>query len=85
MLSLLGTHPKHERKGAAAALIRWPYARADKDRKRCYVEASTVACQLYRRCGFEDIDEMVVDLDKYDGRGFGVARWAAMIREPEAS
>ena len=85
MLSLLGTHPKHERRGAAAALIRWPYAQADKDKKSCYVEASVVAYQLYSRCGFRDIDELVVDLDKYDDRGFGVARWVSMMREPEVS
>ncbi|KAL6718774.1 hypothetical protein ACLMJK_003008 [Lecanora helva] len=84
LLSMLGTHPKHERKGAAAALIGWPFAQADRDGKRCYVESSVVAYDLYKRCGFsEDVGEIVVDLDKYSDQGFGVARWVAMMREPQ--
>ena len=83
MLNLLGTHPKHERRGAAAMLMKWGFDKADKDHKRCYVEASSVGYPLYKRCGFEDVGEIVVDLDKYCDKGFGVHRWVAMLREPD--
>ncbi len=85
VLGLLGTHPKHERRGAGATLTRWPFAQADKDRLKCYVDASSVGYPLYRRCGFVDVGEFSVDLDKYDGEGTGAHRWVAMLREPETT
>ncbi len=55
VLWLLGTHPKHERKGAGAQLIRWAFPRADAEGLRCYVDASRLGHPLYRKCGFEDV------------------------------
>lgn len=85
MLWLLGTHPKHERKGAGAQLIRWAFPRADAAGLRCYVDASKLGHPPYSKCGFEDVGEMTLDLEKYEGgEGFGVQRWVAMIREGAA-
>lgn len=65
-------------------LIRWAFPQADKAQERCYVESSSVAYQLYKRCGFdENIGEVSVDLDKYGDKGFGVHKWVAMLREPQ--
>lgn len=86
VLWLLGTHPNHERKGAAAQIIRWAFPHADAAGLRCYVDASRLGHPLYRKCGFEDVGEMRLDLDRYvkneGGEGMGVQRWVAMVREP---
>ena len=85
MLYLVGTHPKHERRGAASMLIRWAFPFADKGGKRCYVDGSSVGYALYKRCGFTvDVGEISVDLDEYGDHGFGVHKWVAMMREPVA-
>ena len=84
VLWLLGTHPRHERKGAGAQLVRWAFPHADAAGLRCYVDASKLGHPLYRKCGFEDVGEMTLDLDKYEGgKGMGVQRWVAMVREPQ--
>lgn len=65
-------------------LIRWAFAQADKDQKRCYVEASSLGYLLYRRCGFlQDVGEIIIDLDQYGAKGVGVHKWVAMLREPQ--
>ena len=79
----LGTHPKHERKGAGAQLIRWAFPRADAAGVRCYVDASKLGYPLYSKCGFQDVGELLLDMDEYEGgKGVGVQRWVAMVREP---
>ena len=83
MLSLLGTHPEHQRRGAAAQLVRWAFPLADKEAKNCYVDASVMGYPLYRKCGFEDVGDIIWDLGKYEaGEGRGTIRWVAMKREP---
>ena len=83
MLSLLATHPDHERRGAASMLIRWAFERADAQDVPCYVDSSPTGHALYVRSGFRDVGQMSVDLDKYEsGQGLGVQRWKAMVREP---
>ena len=83
VLHMLATHPKYERRGAAGLLIRWPFEQADREGKRCYVDSSVTGHQLYGRYGFEDVGEMRLELDKYEGgEGFGVQKWVAMVREP---
>ncbi len=84
VLTLIGTHPKHERRGAGTMLIRWGFAQADKNQERCYVDSSNVGYALYKRCGFlEDVGKMSVDLDQYGPQGLGVQTWVAMLREPQ--
>ncbi len=83
MLELLCTHPAHERKGAASKLVKWAFDRADREGAPCYVDASAVAHAMYERCGFVDVGEMTVELERYEpGCGFGVQRWVAMVRAP---
>ena len=84
VLSLLGTHPEHERRGAGRLLVKWPFAQADKDGKRCYVDASHIGYKLYKTCGFDqDVGEMKVNIDDFAPQfGYGTARWVAMFREP---
>lgn len=62
-------------------LIRWPFAQADKECLKCYVDGSNVGYPLYRKCGFKDVGELVVDFDEYGGKGMGVGKWVGMLRE----
>ena len=84
VLSLLGTNPQHERRGAGRLLIRWPFAQADKDGRRCYVDASPIGYGLYKTCGFEqEVGEMKINIDEYAPQfGYGTVRWVALLREP---
>ena len=56
-------------KGAEAQLIRWAFPLADAAGLRCHVDASKLGHPLYRTCGFEDVGEMTLDLDEYEGGG----------------
>ena len=83
MISLLGTHPNHERKGAASQLIKWGCEKADRAQLPCYVDSSPTARALYTRFGFEVVGELDVDLDQFEGgQGCGLQRWYVMRREP---
>ncbi|KAG8525751.1 uncharacterized protein KY384_000511 [Bacidia gigantensis] len=84
LLALLGTHPKHERKGAATMLVKWIFERADKEQLPCYVDSSRTGHALYERLGFRDFGKACVDLDKFEGgNGAGLQTWYAMKREPQ--
>ena len=83
LIALLGTHPKHERRGAATQLIKWGCERADVEDLPCYVDSSITGHALYRKLGFRAVGAMEVDLDRFEGgQGLGVQRWIAMLREP---
>ena len=70
-------------KGAGAQLIRWAFPLADAAGLRCYVDASKLGHPLYKTCGFDDVGEMTLGLDEYEGGGgLGVQRWVAVVREP---
>jgi len=48
------------------------------------VDGSSVGHELHKRYGFEDVDEMKIDLEGYDQEaGFGIRRWIAMTRQPK--
>ena len=44
-------------------------ADADRDNARTYIEASPAGYELYLRHGWEQVDEIVIDIGKYGGRG----------------
>ena len=75
VLSLLGTHPDYERRGAASKLVKWAFERADAAQLPCYVDSSMTAHALYWRLGFRDVGEMSIDLDQFvSGEGFDLQR-----------
>ena len=80
LLDLLGTHPRYRRKGAAAMLVEWGLKRADEEGRKCFVDAGGEGGEaLYRRCGFVDVGELVLDL----GAGHDGLKWIAMVKEAE--
>ena len=80
LLNLLGTHPRYRRRGAAAMLVEWGLKRADEEGKKCFVDAGGEGGEaLYRRYGFVDVGELVLDL----GAGNDGLKWIAMVKEAE--
>ena len=80
LLNLLGTHPRYRRRGAAAMLVEWGLKRADEEGKKCFVDAGGGEGEaLYRRYGFVDVGELVLDL----GGGDEGVKWIAMVKEAE--
>ena len=78
LLNLLGTHPRYRRRGAAAMLVEWGLKRADEEGKICFVDAGGEGGEaLYRRYGFVDTGELVLDLGGRDDR----LKWIAMVKE----
>lgn len=59
-------------------LVQWGADIADEAGLCCYLEASAAGCHLYRKKGFEDVDDIVLDLSRYGGRGH--SRHVCMIR-----
>lgn len=70
-LSLIGTDPSHERRGAASLLIQWGLERSKRDNIPAYLESTMNAVPLYQRHGFKvaEVISMVVD-----GVGDGVVK-----------
>ncbi|KAL3425698.1 GNAT family protein [Phlyctema vagabunda] len=61
-LELIATRPAWQRKGAAGQLIRWGLERADREARRCYLEASPGGKPVYERYGFRERERLVVDV-----------------------
>ena len=62
-------------------LIKWGTDRADAANVPVYLEGSPVASGLYRRHGFEQVGEIVIDLSQYKAEG--IERTALMLRDPK--
>lgn len=84
-LGNLGTLPWYQRRGAASALIRWPFERADREDLPVYLETDEAGIprRMYERLGFERKDAALFDLSKYGGTGSHTHM--AMIREPRST
>ncbi|GFF78261.1 hypothetical protein IFM61392_00374 [Aspergillus lentulus] len=80
VLELLVTHPQHQGKGVGKALLDWGVRMADQKNARIYLEASPEGYPLYRKYGWRDVEDIVIDYSVYGGEGD--ARYVVMIREP---
>ena len=82
MLGNIGTLPSYQRRGAASALVRWPFEEADKQGIPVYLDTNEDghARSLYERLGFSRVDAAVLDLSKYGSNGLHTHM--AMLREP---
>ncbi|RDW75939.1 hypothetical protein BP5796_06760 [Coleophoma crateriformis] len=69
VLDILAIHPDHQRKGLGSLLIRNVLAQVDREGRRAYLEASAAGKGLYLKLGWEEIDEMHVDVRPYGGHG----------------
>ena len=67
-------------KGIGSMLIRRGLDDADKDNAKTYIEASPAGLPLYVKLGWQEIDRVIVDVDKIDGKG--KATEVCLMREP---
>ncbi|KAL8920506.1 MAG: hypothetical protein Q9208_006256 [Pyrenodesmia sp. 3 TL-2023] len=81
-LHLLIVLPPHQRKGLGTMLIREGLAAADRDNARTYIEASPMGLGLYRKFGWKEIDDIVIDMRPHGGTG--MASEKCLMREPGA-
>lgn len=66
-LSFLGTHPLHERRGAASLLIKWGVDRCIEDHVPALLESTVDAGPLYRRHGFRAAEDISMELGQTAG------------------
>ncbi|GIK03390.1 hypothetical protein Aspvir_007459 [Aspergillus viridinutans] len=80
VLELLVAHPQHQGKGVGKALLDWGMRIADERNVRIYLEATPEGYPLYSKCGWRDVEDLVMDYSLYGGEGD--ATYVVMIREP---
>ncbi|KAK3896779.1 acyl-CoA N-acyltransferase [Staphylotrichum tortipilum] len=83
LLALLVTAEKHRRQGAGSLLVQWGLEKQKETDLNCYLQASAQGRSLYSHYGFQDIDTVVFDLEKYGLKG--VEQMTEMIRYPTKS
>lgn len=87
-------HPKYQGRGIGKALMRQGTQRADAEGVFCWVHSSEAAASLYRKCGFEIVDTLDIDLDEWASKmdikpPAGDDKWGKytfryMIRQPKS-
>jgi GNAT superfamily N-acetyltransferase len=82
VLYLFGTHPKAQRRGAGSLLMAWVTELADREGFACWVTGSPVAVPVYKKFGFEVVEEIIVPLPG-DNVGGETYTHTCMIREPK--
>ncbi|KAI1316972.1 acyl-CoA N-acyltransferase [Xylariaceae sp. FL0255] len=82
VLTHLCTHPEFHGRGLGAALLRSVLNIADKEGIPAYLESLVQASPLYRRTGFEIVDELMLARDR-NGK-LGSAKMDIMVREPRS-
>lgn len=78
---LLATNPTYQRKGLASRLLKHVLEIADRENRKCYIEATNAGHPVYLKLGFHDVGAVEVDLRRWGGDVVGVNR--IMIRDPQ--
>lgn len=80
-MHILAILPQYHRKGLGTMLLTHVLDIIDEQGKRCYIEASAAGLALYKRFGWVEVDEIVVDMAKHGCEG-GVITQKCLMREP---
>ncbi|KAL9597193.1 MAG: hypothetical protein Q9179_004345 [Wetmoreana sp. 5 TL-2023] len=80
LMHILIVDPAHQRKGLGSLLLREGLAAADHDNARCYIEASTKGLGLYKKLGWKECDEIIIDMRQYGGTS--ICSEKCLMREP---
>jgi GNAT superfamily N-acetyltransferase len=86
MISMFGTHPDHQRRGAGKMLMEWGCQEADRRGLEIYVEASSMGKGLYEKFGCEKVQGEYTEC-RFDTRPWGgrddevqtVSLWVSFI------
>jgi predicted N-acetyltransferase YhbS len=90
----IGVHPAHQGRGVGGALVRWVCAKSDADGVPAWVHASEGAHPLFAHAGFEVVETLVLDLDKWatqdrivegEKKPWGTYTFRYMVRQPQKS
>ncbi|KAI1142797.1 hypothetical protein F5Y05DRAFT_366231 [Hypoxylon sp. FL0543] len=82
LLALLHTDPKHQGRGAGGMLVRHVIEEARKLGLIAFLAASPAGHELYKKCGFRDVDLVSLDMSKWGATETHV-NWL-MMWEPAA-
>ncbi|KAI0842861.1 acyl-CoA N-acyltransferase [Hypoxylon sp. FL0890] len=81
-LSILYTDPKHQGRGAGGMLVRRVIEEAQKLGLIVYLAASPPGHELYKKCGFRDVECLSLDMSKW-GAKENLINWAMIWEPPE--
>lgn len=74
--------PEYQRKGLGGRLLQPILDIADKEQRKTYIEASIKGIGLYKKMGWVEIGEIMIDQRPHGGSG--VERTGLLMREPQA-
>lgn len=78
------TDPAHQRRGAASIIVAWGCEKADQMSLPAFLEATAAGQPIYLKQGFQKIDEVVIDCDRWAGGlgpgGTGKHRYTMLCR-----
>ena len=69
VLAILVTSPDFQGRGVGRRLCQEGLRIADGEKLPAWLEASALGRKLYKKLGFEDVQELSIDLSKYGGEG----------------
>jgi GNAT superfamily N-acetyltransferase len=69
VLAILVTAPEFQGQGVGSLLLKDGLRVADREMLPTWLEASAKGRSLYQKLGFEDVEDIVIDLGKYGGDG----------------
>jgi GNAT superfamily N-acetyltransferase len=76
LLMYMCVDPDWQRRGVGGMLVKWGTSKADKLHIPCFLESSPFGYGLYRKLGFEDVEQLAVTIE-------GVTyHYPAMLRQP---
>jgi GNAT superfamily N-acetyltransferase len=81
VVNILAVLPEYQGKGLGGLLLKHGLVLADRDGARTYIEASKKGFPLYKKYGWKEFDEVVVDTRPYSGQGLESTK--LMMREPQ--
>jgi N-acetylglutamate synthase-like GNAT family acetyltransferase len=58
-------HPDYQGHGVGSALIKYGTRRADAEKVFCWVHSSADGASMFRKNGFQEVDKLEIDLDKW--------------------
>lgn len=74
------TLPAYRGRGIGTELLRWGIKMADSLQTRIYLEATSAGLPLYHKYGWQQVEELMLDLELYGD--VGKEAFTLMIRDP---
>jgi GNAT superfamily N-acetyltransferase len=82
LMAILVVKPGWQRKGVGQKILEWGLAECDKQGLGVWIDASPVGKGLYEKCGWKQVDTLVMELSKWGGEKDVVSRTVCMVRDP---